>query len=131
MGIFPIPVLEPFSKIGTAAATGRLMERLTIIAGMLCVSGFRQVEKWRAAMIVTIEFPDHLPDFLQETPGEFEREVRMALAVRLFQTKRIASGLAAGLVGMRRADFLLHLHEHGVAMIDLEPGELSGDFANA
>ncbi|TDP94683.1 uncharacterized protein UPF0175 [Halanaerobium saccharolyticum] len=31
-----------------------------------------------------IEYPDNLPDLLQESPEEFEREAKMAMAVKLF-----------------------------------------------
>jgi len=43
-------------------------------------------------MQLTVDFPDRLPDVLQETKEEFEFEVKMALAAKLFQMKRISSG---------------------------------------
>jgi predicted HTH domain antitoxin len=55
----------------------------------------------------------------------------MAMAVKLFELKRLSSGMAARLVGMPRADFLMQLHESGVAMIDLEEQELETDVQNA
>jgi len=78
-----------------------------------------------------INVPDSLPDTLQETPAEFEREARMAMAVKLFERKRISSGIAARLVGMDRPEFLLELHRYGVPMIDLNEAELLSDEANA
>ena len=65
-----------------------------------------------------------LPDALQQTPVQFEREAKMAMAVKLFEMKRLSSGLAAQLVGMDRVSFLLELHRYGVAMIDLDESEL-------
>lgn len=79
----------------------------------------------------TIDYPDTLPDLLQESAAEFEEEARMAMAVRLFETKRLSSGMAAALVGMDRASFLLRLHEHGVPMIDLDREEVLSDIRNA
>ena len=78
-----------------------------------------------------INVPDSLPDALQETPAEFEREARMAMAVKLFERKRISSGIAARLGGMERVEFLLELRRYGVPMIDLDEAELLSDEANA
>ena len=75
-------------------------------------------------MQLTVDFPDSLPDLLQETKQEFEFEVKMALAAKLFQMKRISSGIAASIVGVPRTVFLLNLHKYGVPMIDLNKGEL-------
>ena len=80
-------------------------------------------------LIITV--PDTLPDALQTTPAEFEREARMAMAVKLFERKRISSGVAAKLVGIERAEFLLDLHRYGVPMIAIDEAELLSDEANA
>jgi predicted HTH domain antitoxin len=82
-------------------------------------------------MQLTVEFPDSLPDLLQETKQEFEFEVKMALAAKLFQMKRISSGIAASIVGIPRTTFLLNLHKYWVPMIYLEKDELISDVKNA
>jgi len=82
-------------------------------------------------MQLVIEYPKLLPDALQQTREEFEQEARMALAVKLFEMKRLSSGMAANLAGTDRVSFLLSLHRYGVAMIDLEEEELRSDMANA
>ena len=53
------------------------------------------------------------------------------MAAKLFEMKRLSSGMAASLVGMDRVSFLLNLHRYGVAMIDLEEGELLSDLEHA
>ncbi|PUU89007.1 MAG: Fis family transcriptional regulator [Halanaerobium sp.] len=78
-----------------------------------------------------IEYPDTLLDLLQETPEEFEREAKMAMAVKLFELKRISSGMAAEMVGKDRASFLLELQRYGVEMINMESDELESDVENA
>lgn len=82
-------------------------------------------------MPVVIEYPKSLPDALQQTPAQFEQEAKMAMAVKLFEMKRLSSGLAAQLAGMDRASFLMELHHYGVAMIDLDEAELEADLRNA
>jgi predicted HTH domain antitoxin len=53
------------------------------------------------------------------------------MAVKLFELKRISSGMAAEMVGMDRAAFLLELHRYGVEMINMDPEELASDVENA
>ena len=82
-------------------------------------------------MQLVIDYPPLLPDALQQTREEFEREAKMAMAVKLFEMKRLSSGMAARLAGMDRVSFLLTLHRYGVAMIDLDEAELQSDMENA
>ena len=82
-------------------------------------------------MQITIEYPALLPDALQQTRADFEQEAKMAMAIKLFEMKRLSSGMAAQLAGMDRVPFLLSLHRYGVAMIDLDEEELLSDLENA
>lgn len=78
-----------------------------------------------------IDYPDTLPDLLQTTPREFEAEARMAMAIKLFELKRLSSGLAARLAGVTRVEFLLGLHRYGVPVISHDDAELASDLAHA
>lgn len=80
---------------------------------------------------LNIEYPQNLPDILQVTKQDFEKEARMAMAVKLFEMKRLSSGMAATLAGVDRVTFLLNLHRFNVPMIDLEEDELLSDMQNA
>ena len=80
---------------------------------------------------IEIEYPDSLPDLLQESSAVFEKEAKMAMAVKMFELKRISSGIAAEMVGIDRVTFLLDLHRYGVEMINMEPEELASDVENA
>ncbi len=81
--------------------------------------------------LLTIEYPESLPDIMQESRLEFEHEARLAMALKLFERKRLSSGHAAQLAGLDRTSFLLMLHQYGIPMIDLEGDELEQDINNA
>lgn len=80
---------------------------------------------------INIDYSQNLPDILQMTKKAFEEEAKMAMAVKLFEMKRLSSGQAATLAGMERTRFLLNLHRYNVPMIDLEEDELLSDMNNA
>ncbi len=80
---------------------------------------------------IKIDYPETLPDMLQKTPAEFEAEAKMAMAIKLFEMKRLSSGMAAQLAGTDRVSFLLSLQQFGIPMIDLEEKELLSDIENA
>jgi predicted HTH domain antitoxin len=82
-------------------------------------------------MQLIVNYPKKLPDALQQSTEQFEREARMAMAVKLYEMKRISSGTAAALAGVERVAFLLDLHRYGVAVIDLTADELHMDLDNA
>ncbi|MCX7111225.1 MAG: UPF0175 family protein [Proteobacteria bacterium] len=82
-------------------------------------------------MQLIVNYPEKLPDALQQSTEQFEREAKMAMAVKLFEMKRISSGTAATMVGVDRVTFLLDLHRYGVAAIDLTSEELKADLLNA
>jgi predicted HTH domain antitoxin len=80
---------------------------------------------------LSITYPPNLPDLLQMSKKAFEQEAKMAMAVKLFEMKRLSSGMAAELVGLDRVSFLLSLHHFNVPMVDLEEDELLSDMKNA
>ena len=82
-------------------------------------------------MQLIVNYPEKLPDALQQSPEQFEREAKMAMAVKLYEMRRISSGTAAAMVGMERVEFLLNLHHYDVAVIDLTADELQTDLDNA
>ncbi len=80
---------------------------------------------------LTVDYPENLPDILQESREEFEKEAKLALFIKLFEMKKISSGMAAQYLGINRAGFLANLSRFGVSMIDLTTLELSEDIKNA
>jgi predicted HTH domain antitoxin len=80
---------------------------------------------------LTIDYPEELPFVLQESREEFEQEAKTAMALKLFEMKRISSGIAASLIGMDRVSFLLLLHRYGIPMINETTSEIESDLNNA
>jgi predicted HTH domain antitoxin len=80
---------------------------------------------------LTVSYPETLPDAVGSTQEQFELEAKWAMAVKLFEMKRLSAGMAAALIGVDQVTFLLKLADYGVAVISLSEAELLSDVANA
>jgi predicted HTH domain antitoxin len=80
---------------------------------------------------MTINYPETLPDAVGKTREQFEEESKWAMAVKLYEMKRLSSGMAAALVGVERVTFILKLNDYKVSLIDLSEEELLSDLENA
>jgi predicted HTH domain antitoxin len=79
---------------------------------------------------LVIDYPEMLPDMLGRTQGQFEQEAKWAMGVKLFEMKRLSSGMAATLIGVDRVTFLLKLADYGVPVIDLDGDQLLSEWGN-
>jgi predicted HTH domain antitoxin len=75
--------------------------------------------------------PNNLPDAAHCTPEQFLQKAKLAMAVKLFEMKRLSSGMSAALIGMSRVEFLAQLPRFGVPLIDLDSDDLVQDLSNA
>jgi predicted HTH domain antitoxin len=80
---------------------------------------------------INIQYQPSLLDAIQKNRAEFEQEAKLAMAVKLFEMKKLSSGMAAQTSDIDRITFLLNLHHFSVVMIDLEEDELLADIENA
>ncbi|WP_295880997.1 UPF0175 family protein [uncultured Thiohalocapsa sp.] len=80
---------------------------------------------------ISLEYPENLPDALHMTRAEREREARLAMAAKLFETGKLTSGQADRLVGMAPIAVLGELRRLKVSAIQTEPAELEQDLAAA
>jgi len=80
---------------------------------------------------LTIEYPAEVLWALQQEPEEFHQQARLLLAVKLYETGKLSSGLAAQLAGVPRVTFLFLLGQHGLSPFGEEPGELAQDLDDA
>lgn len=78
-----------------------------------------------------INYPETFPDAIGQTREQFEREAKWAMAVKLYEMKRLSSGMAAVLLDIDRITFLLKLNDYQVPMIDLTEEEILSDIENA
>jgi predicted HTH domain antitoxin len=95
-------------------------------------SNFNQItDRGHMPHQLSIQYPQNWLDALQLTQKSFEEEAKMAMASKLFEMRRLSSGMAAKLVGVPRVIFLLNLHRFNVPMVDMDEDELSQDIKNA
>jgi len=80
---------------------------------------------------IQVNYPNNFLDAMQMNAAQFEKTAKIAMAVKLFELKKLSSGMAAILAGMDRVSFLLTLHDFKVPMIDLEEDEIIEDYKNA
>jgi predicted HTH domain antitoxin len=80
---------------------------------------------------LTLEYPDTLPAALHMSAPEFEREAKLSMAVKLYETGKLSSAQAAALAGLQRVHFLYELARFGVSAQQLDAGELTRDLDHA
>ena len=81
--------------------------------------------------ILEIPYADSLPDAVHMSVPEFEKELKMALAAKLFELGRVPSGQAAELAGLGRVEFLKNLSRYNVKALDWDADEFAQEIANA
>lgn len=64
------------------------------------------------------------------TASELELELRVLLAVKLFELKRISIGQAANIAGLGKIAFMDELGRLGVPVIDFDLDQLDSEFAD-
>lgn len=80
---------------------------------------------------LTIHYPAEVLWALDRTPNEFEAEARLVLSLKLYETGRLSTELAAQLAGMAPLAFLFELGKYGLSPFGETADELAEDMANA
>ena len=68
--------------------------------------------------VMEISYPEDLPKAMGETAEEFEREVKLLVAAKLYEMGRISSGRAAELAGTGRVEFLESLGRYRISVFN-------------
>lgn len=76
---------------------------------------------------MTITIPDNLAEMLHVAPDAVTDEVRMVLAVKLFEMGRMSSGAASEIAGVPKPVFMQRLGEYGVSVFDITEEELKAE----
>ena len=78
---------------------------------------------------VSFEVPVTLDGFLGfKSEAELTADLRVTLAVRLFEEGRMSLGRAAGIAGMHKADFMDELGRRQVSVINWDEAEMRREF---
>ena len=108
------------------------------VAGILCVNIIalfhdicKSVEDFEQK--TGIQLPEDIAAILtpQAAPIELEKENRLALALKGYETGELSTGLAARLAGVPYSEFFLLMSQHGLSPFGETAEELASDFANA
>ena len=74
--------------------------------------------------VLTIEYPPEVLWALQQEPDEFEAEARLLLGIKMYETGKLSTGLAARLAGIPRITFMFLLERYGLSPFGEKPDEL-------
>ena len=78
-----------------------------------------------------IDYPSTILWAMDKEPAEFEVEARLLLALKLYESGRLSTELAAQLAGLSRFAFVFELGKHGLSPFGETAEELAQDIENA
>ncbi len=73
---------------------------------------------------LTIEVPEGVLSALRKSPGEVEKDVRLAAAIDWFRRGLVSQGKAAEIAGIPRADFIDELAARKIDVFQVDFDEL-------
>ena len=80
---------------------------------------------------LNIKYPPEILWALQQEPKEFEREARLLLAIKLYESGKLTTGLAAKIADVPRVTFIYLLGQHGLSPFDETTKEITKDLKHA
>ena len=78
-----------------------------------------------------IEYPSEVLWALQQNADEFATQAQLLLALKLYETEKLSTGLAAKVAGVPRITFFFLLGYYGLSPFGQTEDELEEDFAHA
>jgi predicted HTH domain antitoxin len=79
-------------------------------------------------MTVQIQLPEIY--FLNRTLQEVEREVKVSVALRMYQQGQVSAGGACEIAGLNRYDFLALCAQQGISAIQYSADDIIKEIAN-
>lgn len=80
---------------------------------------------------ISIPYSDDLLVATGQTPEALEHDLRVLLAVKLFEVRRLSLGKAAELAGLTTLNFLDELGRNSVPVINLEDDQIEDELRSA
>ena len=80
---------------------------------------------------LNIKYPPEILWALQQNPEEFEREARLLLAVKLYESGKLSTGLAAKIADVPRVIFMFLLGQYGLSPFGETSKEIAKDLKHA
>jgi len=80
---------------------------------------------------LSIKYPPEVLWALQQEPKEFEREARLLLAVKLYESGKLSTGLAAKIADVPRVTFIHLLGQYGLSPFGETKQEIARDLKHA
>jgi predicted HTH domain antitoxin len=76
---------------------------------------------------MTLKFPDDFELVVQTTPEEFEAQIRLMAALKMFELGKLSSGKAAELAGISRVDFFNMCGRYRVPIFNYSAEEVEAE----
>ncbi len=85
----------------------------------------------KAAMTtLTIDMPETVFSALRQDPKSFSRELRIAAAVRWYESRMISQGKGAEIAGVTRSEFIDALNRFGVSPMQYTEEEIEAELGD-
>ncbi len=81
--------------------------------------------------MLSIPYSDDLLVATGQSPEDLEHELRVLLAVKLFEVRRLSLGKAAELAGMSKIAFLDELGRSRIPVINLDDDQIQDELRDA
>ncbi|RMH58138.1 MAG: UPF0175 family protein [Candidatus Hydrogenedentota bacterium] len=79
---------------------------------------------------VSFEISESVLAGLRDDPDQFGRDLRLAAAVKWYETGKVSQGRAAEIAGLSRAEFLVALARFGTTPFQASPREISKEISS-
>jgi len=76
---------------------------------------------------LAVTYPDNFELAVSTTSAEFEAQVRLMAALKMFELGKLSSGKAAELAGMLRVEFFEMCGRYRVSIINYSPEDLESE----
>lgn len=80
-------------------------------------------------MTLTIDYPEGLETAVSTTRQEFEAQIRLMAALKMFELGKLSSGKAAQLAGISRVEFFEMCGRYQVSIVNYSAEELEAELA--